>query len=225
MSRKTIPVSISSKHIQKLYDMLSYFYDFATLYEIEPRKKAIEIARINNDFKILEVGFGTGKNIIQLAKKIGNNGFICGLDISSKMTYKTLKLIKSHDLTKRVNLALGDADHIPYVGSSFDLIFSSYMLDLIDTPIMPLVLSEFKRVLKPGGHLIIVSMSKGSKWYNDMRLYEWFYRRWPSILGGCRPVDLKPYLNRLQFKIIYRKFLFAGYLMPTEIVYAQKKCI
>jgi ubiquinone/menaquinone biosynthesis C-methylase UbiE len=221
MSVTTIPVSLSSKRVQRLYDVLSYVYDFVTLYEIGPKKKALEIARINNDFRILEVGFGTGKTTLKLAKKL-DNGLICGLDISSKMTNKALEQIKSHDLTEKVNLFLGDAGSIPFASSSFDLIFSSYMLDLIDTPILPIVLSEFRRVLKPDGQLIIISLSKGSKWYNNMHLYEWLYKRWPLILGGCRPVDVKPYLNRLQFKIIYWKFVLAGYLMPTEIIYAKK---
>jgi hypothetical protein len=55
-----------------------------------------------------------------------------------------------------------------------------------------------------------------------MKPYEWVYKRSPSLLGGCRPVLLKPYLQELGFGDIERKYMLAGHLMPTEIVWANK---
>jgi ubiquinone/menaquinone biosynthesis C-methylase UbiE len=125
-------------------------------------------------------------------------------------------------LSGRAHLVLSDAAHIPFRDAVFNLVFNSYMLDLIDTPSIPRILSEFKRLLKPAGRLVLVSLSKGTKWYDNMGLYEWIYRLAPALLGGCRPVVLKPYLRELGFKNLEECFMHAGYLMPTLIVRADK---
>jgi ubiquinone/menaquinone biosynthesis C-methylase UbiE len=121
-----------------------------------------------------------------------------------------------------VHLVLGDAAHTPSRDAAFDLVFNSYMLDLIDTPSIPRILSDFKRLLKPAGRLVLISLTKGTKWYDNMRPYEWIYRRSPALLGGCRPVVLKPYLEKLGFKNLDEYFMHAGHLMPTLIVIADK---
>ena len=57
-----------------------------------------------------------------------------------------------------VTLHRGSALHLPYATASFDAVFSAFMLDLIDTPGIPLALGEMRRVLKPGGRVGLVSM-------------------------------------------------------------------
>jgi demethylmenaquinone methyltransferase/2-methoxy-6-polyprenyl-1,4-benzoquinol methylase len=96
------------------------------------------------------------------------------------------------------------------------------MLDLIDTPEIPHVLAEFKRVLKPGGRLLVVSMSKGDRWYSNMKLYEWFYSQCPLLLGGCRPVLTKSFIETLGFENVNRELVLLGHMIPSEIVWGDK---
>jgi ubiquinone/menaquinone biosynthesis C-methylase UbiE len=222
MSTENERVHLSPARIQRLYNFLTPVYDLLTRYEMEPQKKALEIADVKEGFRVLEVGFGTGKILIELSKKVGSTGIILGLDVSLGMVKKASMRTKAYDPYKRAELVLGDGRDVPLIDSVFDLVFSSYVFDLIDTPSIPKVLSELKRLLRSGGRLVLVSLSKGSKWYDNMRLYEWVYRRWPMLLGGCRPVTLKPYLQGLGFKKITSEFVHAGHLMPTEIVLAEK---
>jgi ubiquinone/menaquinone biosynthesis C-methylase UbiE len=222
MSEETVPVPLSCKKIQGLYNFLSPAYDLITQYEIGPQRRALEIAAVREGFKILEVGFGTGKTMVEHARRVGSRGTVYGLDVSLKMVDKTRKKIENSGFSDRLSLVLGDATGAPFLDCIFDLVFSSYLLDLIDTPSIPKVLSEFERILKPGGRLVIVSLSKGFKWYDNMKLYLWLYRRVPSLLGGCRPVILKPYLQELGLKRINTELVHAGYLMPTEIIWGDK---
>jgi len=223
MSEENVSAPLSSRKIRSLYDFLSLFYNLITWYEAGAQKKALEIADMKEGAKVLEVGFGTGKNLSKCAKKVGNTGKVYGIDISSKMLNRARRSIRDCDLSEKTDLVLGDASEEPFLESSFDVIFSSYVLDLIDTPTIPRILSEFKRLLKPGGRVILVSLTKGSKWFDNMKLYEWIYARSPSLLGGCRPITLARYLQQSGFRHIGKKFVRAGFLMPTEIAWADKE--
>ena len=213
---------LSIKKIQKIYDKLSLIYDFLTRYENEAQRKALLIINVEEGAKVLEVGFGTGKTLIELVQNVAKNGSVYGIDISQEMVNKVKKKINQQKISNCTNLVLGEAQNIPFSNSHFDIVFCSYMLDLIDTPNIPHVLVEFKRVLKRRGRLVLVSMSKGLKWWDNMKIYEWLYRIFPSLLGGCRPIITQPYLRELGFQILCSDFIHAGHLMPTEIILAQK---
>ena len=213
---------ITPKKAQKIYDFFSTFYDCIARLESESRRRGLELADVKEGDVVLEVGFGTGNELIELTKKVGGKGEVYGIEISPKMLERAKMKLKKYGLLSRVNLVLGDARRLPYSNDKFDVVFSSYMLDLIDTPEIPVVLSEFKRVLKPRGKLVLVNLSKGEGCWVDMRLYEWVYKLCPSCLGGCRPVLIKPYLERLGFQNVKREFMLAGGLLPSEIVHGKK---
>ena len=217
-----VQVPLSGKRIQALYDSMSSIYDLLTRYEKGSLNKALEIANPRENLVVLEAGFGTGKTVTELARRVGDTGEVYALDISQKMAKRAHRVLRRLNLSDRVNLIVGDAENTSFCDSVFDLVFSSYVLDLIDTAALPRVLLEFKRLLRPSGWLVLVGLSKGAKWYDNMKLYEWVYRRSPSLLGGCRPVLLAPYLQELGFKDVNREYMRAGHLMPTEIVWANK---
>jgi ubiquinone/menaquinone biosynthesis C-methylase UbiE len=219
--RQDARARLSLKKVQGLYDYLSYIYDFATQYEKASHKIALAVANPRDNFDILDVGLGTGRALVEF-NKATPRGEVYGLDISRRMLERSRRKIAHHGLMNRAHLAMGDAAHIPFRDASFDLVFSSYVLDLIDAPSIAIVLSEFKRLLRPSGRTVLVSLGKGRKWYDNMKLYEWVYKHCATLLGGCRPVTLMPYLRELGFKNVNERFMHAGGLMPTEIVWADK---
>ena len=223
MSNRIVSAPITPRKAQRLYDFISPIYEYLTRYERVSKKRGLEVVDIKNGYRVLEVGFGTGQIVLELARRVGTDGMVHGTDISPKMLEKTRKRVEKHGLTRRVDLQLGDARKLPYRKEVFDAVFNSYMLDLIDTPDISKVLAEFKRVLKPGGHLVLVNLSKGESWYSNMKLYEWIYGKYPSLLGGCRPVLIKSFLEELGFLNVKREFLLAGHIMPTEIVWGDKQ--
>jgi demethylmenaquinone methyltransferase/2-methoxy-6-polyprenyl-1,4-benzoquinol methylase len=222
MQDKIIGAPITSKKAQRLYDFLSPFYDYFTRYESLSKTKGLDVAEIKSGYIVLEVGFGTGQTLAELAVRVGKDGWVYGIDLSPKMLEKTRKRIMKLELTRRVGLQLGDTRKLPYKGEVFDMLFTSYLLDLIDTPDLLQVLVEFKRVLKPGGRLVVVNLSKGESWSSNMKLYEWIYSKCPSLLGGCRPVLIRSFLEELGFQNVKREFLLAGRVIPSEIVWGDK---
>jgi ubiquinone/menaquinone biosynthesis C-methylase UbiE len=222
MLHNIIDAPIPSKKVRWLYDFISPFYEYITRYEQVVKEKGISIADIKPGSTVLDVAVGTGHTLREFSKMVGQYGVVCGIDLSTKMLTMTRNHVQDAAAAARVYLALGDARRLPYREELFDVVFNSYMLDLINTPEIPHVLDEFKRVLKPGGRLVVVSLSKGANWYSNMKLYEWVYHFCPTLLGGCRPVFSKPFMEDLGFQNINREFILVGRMIPSEIVSGDK---
>jgi len=222
MLHNIIDAPIPSKKVRWLYDTISPFYKYVTRYERAIKEKGISIADIKPGSTVLDVAVGTGHTLRKFSKMVGQYGVVCGIDLSTKMLTITRNYVQDTAAAARVYFTLGDARRLPYREELFDVVFNSYMLDLIDTPEIPRVLDEFKRVLKPGGRLVVVSLSKGANWYSDMKLYEEVYHLCPTLLGGCRPVFCKPFMEDLGFQNINREFVLVGRMFPSEIVSGDK---
>jgi len=100
---------------------------------------------------ILEIGPGTGCSLIEIAKKISQNAQVHGVDISLGMLKKAKRKLRKRGLLRRVESCCGDALCMPYRDNVFDAVFMSFTLELFNTPEIPKVLHEAKRVLKPRG--------------------------------------------------------------------------
>jgi len=213
--------------ISELYRHLAWIYDFFTDYEFAHHEEAIHMAGFENCDFVLEVACGTGRATVEIAKLLRRDSRFYAIDLTKEMMERAQKKLQKHDLLGRVVFKVGDAKHLPFPEGMFDVVYNAYMFDLIDISDMPEIICEFKRVLKPGGTLVLVNMSKDKK---KKTLYEALYER--GLLsfasGACRPVFMKPLLEDAQFihvKRIYRKnksFFFLNRLHGTEIVTANK---
>ena len=122
-------------------------------------------------------------------------------------------------LADRVELTCGDAAEMPYPDGEFDAVFSSFALELFDSPEIPKVLAEVKRVLKPAGKIGIVSMSKGDRGSILMRFYEWLHKVLPQLVD-CRPIYLEQGLKDAGFGVRQKERVsLLG--LPGEIVVAS----
>ena len=94
-------------------------------------------------------------------------------------------------------------------------------LELFDTPDIPKVLEEIKRVLKPGGRLGVVSMSKeGHEDSLFLKFYEWLHKKVPKY-ASCRPIYVEELVREAGYKITgTEEFMLTG-LVPEKIVVAQ----
>jgi demethylmenaquinone methyltransferase/2-methoxy-6-polyprenyl-1,4-benzoquinol methylase len=92
----------------------------------------------------------------------------------------------------------------------------SFTLELFDTPEIPVILDEIKRVLKYDGRLGVVSMSREEGKSILFKLYEWAHKKFPNY-ADCRPIYVEQSLTETGFKIINkRKVKVFG--LPLEIV-------
>jgi len=114
---------------------------------------------------------------------------------------------------------VGDAYKLEYPDDTFDVVINNYMFDLLPESDFPHVVAEFKRVLRPGGRIVLVNMAKGRHWYDF--IWETIYRINASWVGGCRGVSLLPYLQSAGFTLTRRESV-SQMAFPSEVVYGTK---
>jgi len=111
----------------------------------------------NERARVLDVGTGPGIIALLLAD-MGHS--VTGLDLSEAM------LEKARENAERLNLSIefkqGDAENIPLEDGSFDVVINRHVLWTVTNP--NAALGEWKRVLKPGGRLVIVD----GNWYINL---------------------------------------------------------
>ena len=160
---------------------------------------------------------GTGLAFYEIVKK-NRNGRNLGIDISPGMLTKAQKRL-SKLVGGNYKLELGSAFHLPAADGQFDLLVNNYMFDLIAFDQMDLVLSEFKRVLKKEGKLVLVNMTVGERWGSG--LYDFIYRLSPKSIGGCRGIRLSNRLKNQGFTIEAREY-HQQLRFPSEVIVTRK---
>lgn len=205
---------IKKDDIPKVYRSIAPIYDlWGMLTETKARKRFLELANIHDGEKVLEVAVGTGSTFVEILKK-NPNGQNHGIDLTDEMLRRAKKKAAKLGL-KNYSLELGDAYHLTYPDGMFDLVINNYMFDILPESDFPIVLNEFKRVLRPGGRLVMANMTKALHWYESIS--EQVYRIRPSLLGGCRGIYLLPYLESAGFVDTQREYI-SQMTFPTEVI-------
>src|SRR5512147_2034115 len=204
------------------YNRLSRWYDLvAGGTEKKYRDWGLEKLAAQPGEKILEIGFGTGHCLVALAKAVGPSGRVTGVDISDGMLAIAGERLQQENLVERVDLHLGDAAHLDFIeAGSLDGVFMSFTLELFDNPEIPRVLQECQRILKPGGRLAVVSMTKTTPPGMAVRIYEWFHEHMPDY-ADCRPIFARQALEQNGFEIqgVSHSSMWR---LPVEIVIGKK---
>jgi demethylmenaquinone methyltransferase/2-methoxy-6-polyprenyl-1,4-benzoquinol methylase len=146
--------------VRAFYNKIARVYDLLAEHSEQPmREIAIRMLAPALGEHLLEIGFGTGHVLAELAKAVGPTGHVSGIDISENMRDQTRELLEREGLAERVALVCGDAENLPYPDDSFDGIFLCFTLELFDTPEIPRVLAQCRRVLRSGGRIVVASVS------------------------------------------------------------------
>jgi demethylmenaquinone methyltransferase/2-methoxy-6-polyprenyl-1,4-benzoquinol methylase len=211
----------SKQEAKAFYDRLSRWYDMLSgLAEGPCRKIGVQRLNAQPGERILEIGFGTGHQILAIAQAVGPTGSVYGIDISEGMNRITQARIQEAGLSDRVVLTCQDATSLPYPLGFFDALFLSFTLELFDTPEIPLFLAECHRVVKDGGRICVVALAKRERDSRSVRLYEWAHRRFPKSID-CRPIFVEKVLSEAGFLPgeIKRRSMFR---LPVEVIIAKK---
>lgn len=209
--------------IRRAYDLWSHFYDtVAAPWEAGARMRALGAVCIGQGDRILDVGVGSGAFFNQIVKKAGHHASVYGIDLSRGMVHQAGERLEGTP-HNAIRLVQADALSLPFANESFDVVSSSYVLDLLQFEDIFRVLTEFRRVLKPMGRTVLVNLTKVDP---DRRTwYERWYDALPSlaqayVLGGCRPVCLENLLAAAGFVALRRALVPQA--LSSEILIGDK---
>ena len=128
------------------YDWISSLLSLGTgeLY----RAYALRQGGLKPGMRVLDVATGTGL-LARAASRLG--GQVVGLDPSAGM-------LSHHNDRRRAQLSRGIAERLPFRDGSFDFLTMGYALrHVVD---LPSTFAEYRRVLKPGGRLLILDFAR-----------------------------------------------------------------
>jgi len=216
--KNALDARVSQNKIGSVYDKIAPIYNiWGKLTESHARNRAIELAEIKDGQTILEVAVGTGLAFYEIVKR-NPNGTNIGIDLSRGMLEKAKKRVGQ--LTEaNYSLDVGTAFDLSVENESIDTLVNNYMFDLIPFEDMSTILTEFKRVLKEGGKLILVNMTEGERF--GSKLYDFVYNISPKTMGGCRGVKLTEKLQQHGFQVDVREYV-QQLLFPSEVIRAYK---
>jgi ubiquinone/menaquinone biosynthesis C-methylase UbiE len=211
-----LEAGVSQERIPKLYGRIARLYDlWAAATETRARRACLDSAAVRDGEAVLEVAVGTGLIFRELVRA-NPSGLTEGVDLTEQMLDRAR--LKVEGLQGKHRLRVGDARHLDFSDATFDLLVNSYMFDLLPEADFAPVLAEFRRVLKPGGRLALVNMGLATR--PSQRLYELLYQVNPALMGGCRGVALRPFIEAAGFvEVETRSMSQLGF--PSEIITAR----
>nr|WP_261979121.1 class I SAM-dependent methyltransferase [Lactiplantibacillus plantarum] len=127
------------------------------------------------DSQVLDLGCGRGALLTKIAQQLGPAGKVTGLDLwlsrdqsHNKITV-TQKNVDDLGLTNRVNLVTGDMTKLDFPDASFDVVTSSFAIHNIKNEQARInAVKEAIRVLKPGGHIMIIDTGRNINEYGQV---------------------------------------------------------
>lgn len=213
----------TAEKVRKYYSWRASNYDAGAGFEVEHHAEALRLAEVQEGQRVLDVACGTGRGTVGLAQAVGPKGRVDALDLSEAMLDQARAKIEKLGLSNRVHFKQGNARDLPYPDGTFDLVYNGYMFDLIPLDGFLPILKEFARVLRPGGKLVLVNMSKPDE---RKTFYETIYEKGWAVMP-CRPVLMGPFLEPIGFTDIQRLYRpsrgsIVARLWGQEIVLARK---
>lgn len=173
---------------------------YATPDVVEQRRAVLSALVLRSGERVLDVGSGPGMLAVEMAAKVGPGGQVCGIDISDSML--TIADARAHALGGvAIEFRRGDATAIPYADGSFDVAVSTQVLEYVAD--IPGALGELRRVLRPGGRLVLLDTDWDSiVWHSsdDERMQRVLVAFEQHLVDPHLPRTLWPSLDRAGFQ-------------------------
>jgi demethylmenaquinone methyltransferase/2-methoxy-6-polyprenyl-1,4-benzoquinol methylase len=176
--------SSSKEHVHALFENIAPKYDMMNDLLSFRRHKAwrkftMRKMNVQPDQTALDLCCGTCDWTIAIAKASGT-GHITGLDFSQNMLDVGAVKLQKEGLKEQITLVQGNAMELPFADNSFDYVTIGF--GLRNVPDYLQVLKEMERVVKPGGMVVCLELSK-PMWQPFKGLYYLYFERMLPMMG------------------------------------------
>jgi ubiquinone/menaquinone biosynthesis C-methylase UbiE len=172
-------------------------------------RRTVERLALSAGANVLDVGCGTGASALPAAEAVSPNGFVIGVDLSSRLLDRARAKATARGITN-VEFRLADMTALGYPDSRFDAVVS--VLSIFFIPDMEGLVRELWRMVRPGGKLAVTTWGP--------RIFEPAYSRWQSTIKQERP-DLYSAFNpwdRITDVTSVRRLLRDGGVANADVV-------
>jgi len=133
--------------------------------EDDVREHMVDQLELRTDSKVLEIGCGTGRGAVHIARRLGKDGKLYLQEISHRLLTIAVQKLQAHSIAAEFSLANGS--YLPFQDNFFD---AAHHFGGINTfADIPRCLSELARVVKPGGKVVIGDEGLGP-WLRDTEM-------------------------------------------------------
>ena len=108
--------------------------------------------------RALDVASGTGDLGAGLARQVGKDGLVVLMDINREMLARGRDRLIDRGFASQVEFVIGNAEHLPFPDRAFDCVTIGFGLRNVTDK--PAALASMRRVLRPGGRLLVLEFSK-----------------------------------------------------------------
>lgn len=185
--KKESQVEAMFNHIAPAYDFFNNLSSFG--FDRRWRRKGIDALKTYAPQVMLDVATGTGDLAILAAKRLKPSQVI-GVDISDGMMEVGRQKVMRADLQQVISFQHEDCTHLSFENEQFDAVMASFGIrnfQQLDT-----ALAEMLRVLRPGGHLMVLELSQPQ--HPPMKQLFWLYSHLAMpLMGAVISGDRKAY--------------------------------
>jgi demethylmenaquinone methyltransferase/2-methoxy-6-polyprenyl-1,4-benzoquinol methylase len=186
---KSVRVRRVFSRIARRYDVMNSVLSFGQ-HKLW-RRFAMRLLDVRPGMRVIDVAAGTGDWTLALAKAVRPGGKVVGLDFSPEMLeVAETKLARRPELRGVVEWVHGDAMQLPFPDNSFDLATIGFALR--NVPDVPTVLREMQRVVREGGLVVSLELSK-PEWAPWRTVYYFYFYRIVPLLGAVFAGDRDAY--------------------------------
>lgn len=211
------------EQVQEMFDTISPSYDglnrvMTLRMDITWRRRVREKVAEVKAGTILDVATGTGDLAIELSKIA--NAHITGVDISQGMLSVGEQKVKTLGLSERITMQLADSEHLPFADGSFDAVTVSFGVRNFEN--LQKGLSELRRVLRPGGRLVILETSVPTR-FPCKQGYKFYTKFVVPLMGKllAKNQNAYAYLSESAAKFPFGKQL--ANILESEIGFSRVK--
>lgn len=142
-------------HAAGFYDLTLWLFTLGR--ERSFRDRILRFAELVPGQSVLDVGCGTGSLAIAAKRQVGPKGAVCGVDASPEMLARARA--KSRKAGLEIDFRQAPAQALPFPDAQFDVVLNTLMLHHLPRASREQCVAEMKRVLRPGGRLVIVEFA------------------------------------------------------------------